>query len=361
VILDPFAGAGTTAKVAKSLGRSNVSVEMSEKYCALIKNKLNSTEFNSDNEDIYSEVSDIEVAKENLDVSKKEYEKRLKAYQKLLKETGKIQTKLFLDENEETPFKALIYTAGDCNYGGRVTDDKDRRTLLCILRRFYTPDFLQEDYKISPSGIFSCPPDGSRNVYLEFIDNLPLVAAPEVFGLHDNATLTKDQNDTNLLLNSIIDTEGGGSRGGGVGGMSKEETIAATAADIASKTPENFDLEYAQLKYPVLWEESMNTVLCQELIRFNNLLSLMRSSLRDIQKAVKGLVVMSSELEVLGNALFVNRIPALWKARSYPSLKPLAGYIIDQQDRLTFFREWLMNAPPPVYWISGFFFTQVTY
>lgn len=99
VILDPFAGAGTTAKVAKSLGRSNVSVEMSEKYCALIKDKLNSTEFNSDNEDIYSEVSDIEVAKENLDVSKKEYEKRLKAYQKLLRETGKIQTKLFLDEN----------------------------------------------------------------------------------------------------------------------------------------------------------------------------------------------------------------------------------------------------------------------
>lgn len=267
------------------------------------------------------------------------------------------QLKLFLDENDETPFKALVYTAGECNYGGRVTDDKDRRTLLCILQRFYRPEFLDEQHDISPSGIFHCPEDGSRNVYIDFIDKLPLVAAPEVFGLHDNATLTKDQNDTNLLLNSIIDTEGGGGRGGGSGG-SKDDTIATNAADIASKTPENFDLEYAQLKYPVLWEESMNTVLCQELIRFNNLLSLMRSSLLDIQKAVKGLVVMSSELEVLGNALFVNRIPALWKARSYPSLKPLAGYIADQQERLAFFRDWLMNRPPPVFWISGFFFTQ---
>lgn len=267
------------------------------------------------------------------------------------------QLKLFLDENDDTPFKALVYTAGECNYGGRVTDDKDRRTLLCILRRFYEPEFLDKEHDISPSGIFHCPEDGSRNVYTEFIDNLPLVAAPEVFGLHDNATLTKDQNDTNQLLNSIIDTEGGGGRGGG-GGASKEDTIATTAADIGSKTPENFDLEYAQLKYPVLWEESMNTVLCQELIRFNNLLSLMRSSLSDMQKAVKGLVVMSSELEVLGNALFVNRIPALWKARSYPSLKPLGGYIADQQDRLAFFRDWLTNRPPPVFWISGFFFTQ---
>jgi dynein heavy chain len=105
----------------------------------------------------------------------------------------------------------------------------------------------------------------------------------------------------------------------------------------------------------------MNTVVCQELIRFNNLLSLMRSSLQNIQKAVKGLVVMSSDLEVLGNALFVNRIPAMWKARSYPSLKPLSGYISDQQLRLQFFTDWLMKKPPSVFWISGFFFTQVRF
>ena len=272
------------------------------------------------------------------------------------------QLKLFLDDVvnptvENLPFKALIYTAGECNYGGRVTDDKDRRTLLCILRRFYTEHFLDDEFDISPSGIFHVPPDGGHANYLEFIDNLPLVAAPEVFGLHDNATLTKDQNDTNLLLNSVLDTESS-SGGGGGGGGSKEDSILSVAADIGGKTPENFDMEYAQLKYPVLWEESMNTVLCQELIRFNNLLSLMRSSLSNIQKAVKGLVVMSSELEILGNALFVNRVPQLWKARSYPSLKPLSGYIADQQDRLSFFRDWLMNRPPPVFWISGFFFTQ---
>jgi dynein heavy chain len=268
------------------------------------------------------------------------------------------QLKLFLDENEEVPFKALMYTAGECNYGGRVTDDKDRRTLLCILKRFYNPSFLEEKHDISPSGVFTCPEDGSRQNFIDFIDQLPLVAAPEVFGLHDNATLTKDQNDTNALLTSVLDTEGGGSSGGG-GSTSKEEMILIVSADIASKLPENFDMEFAQLKYPVLWAESMNTVLCQELIRFNNLLTLMRTSLSNIQKAVKGLVVMSSELEVLGNALYVNRNPAMWKARSYPSLKPLSGYIADQQERLAFFKDWLDNKPPPVFWLSGFFFTQV--
>lgn len=268
------------------------------------------------------------------------------------------QLRLFLDGGNEVAFKALVYTAGECNYGGRVTDDKDRRTLLCILKRFYQPAFLEPSHDISPSGIFHCPEDGGRANYVDFIDKLPLVAAPEVFGLHDNATLTKDMNDTQLLLNSVLDTEGGGGRSGG-GGASKDDALLETAADIAAKTPENFDMEFAQLKYPVRWEESMNTVLCQELIRFNNLLSLMRSSLSDIQKAVKGLVVMSGELEVLGNALFVNRVPALWKARSYPSLKPLASYVADQQERLAFFRDWLASRPPAVFWISGFFFTQV--
>jgi dynein heavy chain len=281
------------------------------------------------------------------------------------------QLKLFLDENEFVPFKALIYTAGECNYGGRVTDDKDRRTLLCILKRFYNPLILQEEYKFSPSGVFQVPKeDGNHGFYLEYIDQLPLIASPEIFGLHDNATLTKDQNDTNLLLNSILDTESSSTSSASSSDdkkdgekkeekkMTKEDTISSTANDIFNKLPANFDMEYAQLKYPVLWEESMNTVLCQELIRFNNLLSLMKSSLENIQKAVKGLVVMSSELEVLGNALFVNRIPLLWKSRSYPSLKPLAGYISDQQERLKFFSDWLMEKPPTVFWISGFFFTQ---
>lgn len=66
----------------------------------------------------------------------------------------------------------------------------------------------------------------------------------------------------------------------------------------------------------------------------------------------------SGELEKLGESLVLGQIPAMWKQKSYPSFKPLARYINDLNARLAFFRTWLDDKPPVVFWISSFFFTH---
>ena len=45
--------------------------------------------------------------------------------------------------------------------------------------------------------------------------------------------------------------------------------LSELAADIQARVAAPFDVEAARYKYPVEYYESMNTVLCQELVRFN--------------------------------------------------------------------------------------------
>lgn len=77
---------------------------------------------------------------------------------------------MFINEYEDVPFDAISYMTGECNYGGRVTDDWDRRLLLTMLADFYTPNIINETrYKFSPSGLYYSPSKGTYDDYVEFI------------------------------------------------------------------------------------------------------------------------------------------------------------------------------------------------
>jgi dynein heavy chain len=102
----------------------------------------------------------------------------------------------------------------------------------------------------------------------------------------------------------------------------------------------------------------MNTVLQQELIRFNGLLATIRDSLIQLNKAIEGLVLFSVDLEKVYDRIFDNRVPDLWHTVGYPSLKLLGSWFLDYLERIKFLDSWIEHGHPANYWISGFFFTQ---
>ncbi|CAL7933869.1 unnamed protein product [Xylocopa violacea] len=268
-----------------------------------------------------------------------------------------LQLQLFLNDYDKVPFEALLYLTGECNYGGRVTDDKDRRLLNSLLELFYNPEvIINPEYCFSPSCIYRLPKNTDYHGCLTYIRNLPINQHPEVYGLHENADLTKDNQESSQLLKGTLLTQ---PHITGVGvERDVDEIVYALCADILSKLSMQFDIIKVSKLYPVLYMNSMNTVLRQELIRFNNLVNVIRSTLVDVQKAIKGLVLMSSELEEVFYSMSIGTVPATWSKVSYPSLKPLGSYINDLLDRLKFFQDWIDNDAPTVFWISGFFFTQ---
>ncbi|DAZ98018.1 TPA: hypothetical protein N0F65_004508 [Lagenidium giganteum] len=278
-------------------------------------------------------------------------------------ETSLASLKKFLEEQPLIPWDALRYVTGQINYGGRVTDDWDRRCLTSILNNFYTTRVLSDDYAFSASGIYYVPRNCAHPKILDYLSDLPTLDNPELFGMHDNANVTYERNESLNMTRIILSLEP--RDGGGGGGRSNDQRVLDLAASIQEGLPANLTTEEAgpstfktRLVAGNMVMDSLATVLGQELVKFNTLLNCMRSSLRDIQKAINGLIVMSSDLDNMYTAFLNGKVPPIWSAVGFASLKPLGSWVKDLLDRVLFFRYWLVHGEPVVFHLNVFFFPQ---
>lgn len=277
-------------------------------------------------------------------------------------ETSMMTLRNFLNEQDFIPWPALVYVTGMINYGGRVTDDLDRRLLMSILAKYYNPEVLDEKYKLTPSGIYRVPQEGDLQSYQEYIKGLPVTDTPDIFGMHDNATLQFQLQESKKVVDVVLSIQPQVSSAGG--GKSSEEVVAELAQEIEGKMPRILDRENAsEDRNPFAVTESgeansLGTVLGQEMDRFNVLIRAMNKSLKEIQKAIQGTIVMSGELDLMFTRMLNNQVPTLWDRYAYPSLKPLAGWVKDFLERVEFMDDWLVKGEPNSFWLSGLFFPQ---
>ena len=81
-------------------------------------------------------------------------------------------------------------------------------------------------------------------------------------------------------------------------------------------------------------------VAFQECERMNYLTGEMKRSLRELDLGLKGELTITSEMEVLENALFLDQVPQIWASRAYPSLLGLTNWFVDLLMRLRELEAW---------------------
>jgi len=222
------------------------------------------------------------------------------------------QLRVFLNKYDTVPFKVIHELTGDVTYGGRITDDWDRRTMNCLLGDYCNERVLTEGFAFSRDESYVQPKVGEHKDYLLAVAVWPIQPHPEAFGLQENADITCAQNEVKDLFETVLSLQARVSTGGG---KSREDVIDEAAGNLLTRMPKEWLMLDVCKSYPIIYEESQNTVLQQECLRYNKLLAQMASTLKDVRKALKGLVVMSAELDALSTSLYNNQVPGMWEAK----------------------------------------------
>ena len=112
-----------------------------------------------------------------------------------------------------------------------------------------------------------------------------------------------NQNVTRAILDNMLALQ---PKLSSIGGQSHEEKVSKISQDIEAKIPDLFNMQEVEKRYPFDHYESMNAVLMKELLKYNRLLGLMKTSVANLQKALKGEMVMTNELKAVADSLYNN-------------------------------------------------------
>nr|XP_040043942.1 dynein heavy chain 2, axonemal isoform X1 [Gasterosteus aculeatus aculeatus] len=264
---------------------------------------------------------------------------------------------LYLDTYDEIPWDALKYLIAGVNYGGHVTDEWDRRLLTTYINDYFCDAAVSQTFfKLSSLTSYYIPRDGPQSSYKEYISMLPPAEVPGVFGQHPNADIASQIAETRRLFDILLSLQPQVTSPTAAGTRpSREDTVLELLADIRGKIPPLIDYEGTR---SILQDNlsPINVVLLQEIQRYNYLLDTIISSQAELEKGIKGLVVMSSSLEETFQYIHDARVPPLWE-KAYPSLKPLASWTKDLGLRVNEFARWAETCQPPkLFWLSSFTF-----
>lgn len=255
---------------------------------------------------------------------------------------------------------AVVYMVCEVQYGGRITDDIDRRLFNTYGDSFLTPKIFDPSYEFFPGyKVMKFPAIGA---YREAIEEWTNVDNPGVFGLHSNGDLTYRTKETREMLSTIMDIQPKDS-GGGDGGPTREEQVLAAADSMLGQMPKAFNMVQVRKDIQKLngganaQPKPLNVHLGQEVDRMQIIINITHRTLVNLKLAIAGTVIMTADLSEALDCIYSARVPSLWTKKSWisPSMGIWFGSLCNRTSELV---NWLENGRPKSFWLTGFFNAQ---
>ncbi|CAB3241075.1 unnamed protein product [Arctia plantaginis] len=261
----------------------------------------------------------------------------------------------YLEANSRVPWEDLRYLFGEIMYGGHITDDWDRRLCNAYLEELMQPDLVDGELQLAPG--FPAPPNTDFVGYHQYIEDAMPAESPYLYGLHPNAEIGFLTTTSENLFRTIFEMQPRDAQASGAATVTREDKVKQMIDEIIEKLPEEFNM--AEIMGKVEERTPYVIVAFQECERMNYLTGEMKRSLRELDLGLKGELTITSDMEDLENALFLDQVPMIWTSRAYPSLLGLSAWFVDLTLRLRELETWATDfVLPASVWLGGFFNPQ---
>uniref|UniRef100_A0A669P3A4 AAA+ ATPase domain-containing protein n=1 Tax=Phasianus colchicus TaxID=9054 RepID=A0A669P3A4_PHACC len=259
-----------------------------------------------------------------------------------------------MDIKRGVNWSCVRYMLGEVQYGGRVTDDLDKALLNTFARVWFGEHMFSDKFCFYKDYVI--PKGKTVEDYLQYIEQLPVIDTPEVFGLHPNADITYQTNLANETLNTIVSIQPKDSSSGG--GETREAVVQCLADEMLEKLPPDYNPHEVKAQLQKMGAiQPMNIFLRQEIDRMQHVISSVRATLIDLKLAIDGTIIMSEELRDALDSMYDARIPKLWFRISWESTT-LGFWFTELLERNQQFSTWLLDGRPNQFWMTGFFNPQ---
>lgn len=262
----------------------------------------------------------------------------------------------YLEANSRVPWEDLRYLFGEIMYGGHITDDWDRRLCRTYLEEFMQPELIDGELEFCVG--FPAPGILKHAGYHEYIDdNLP-TESPNLYGLHLNAEIGFLTTVAERLFQTVFELQPRISSAESTQeGSSQDDVVKGMLEDLIDKIPMPFNI--IELMARVEDRNPYIIVAFQECERMNILMEEIKRSLNELELGLKGELTISSIMEALMQALFLDQVPESWTKLAYPSLLGLQAWFADLLLRLHELEGWVSDFRlPSSLWLGGFFNPQ---